>query len=101
MIFEKDDEIKRSVIKEITAIINSGRIPEHLKTARLVPLTKIKGQTTASIHDVRPIMVKSHIFKVMEKAILMKIKSSKSRLLTSGSYQNGFKEKRSTCNNLA
>ena len=46
-------------------------------------------------------MIKSHIFKVMEKAILMKLKSSKSRLLTSGSNQNGFKEQRSTCNNLA
>ena len=101
MIFDKDDDIKQTIIKEITAIINSGQIPEHLKAARLVPLTKIKGQSTASIKDVRPIMVKSHIFKVMEKAILMKIKSSKSKLLTSGSYQNGFKEKRSTCNNLA
>ena len=72
--------------------MNSSHIPEHLKTARLVPLTKIKGQSTASIHDVRPIMIKSHIFKVMEKVILTKLKSEKSRLLMSGSYQNGFKE---------
>ena len=49
MIFEKDDQVKQSVIKEITTLINSGRIPEHLKKARLVPLTKIKGQSTASI----------------------------------------------------
>ena len=67
MIFDKDNDIKQAIIKEITAIINSGQIPEHLKSARLVPLTKIKGQSTASIQDVRPIMVKSHIFKVMER----------------------------------
>ena len=64
-------------------------------------MTKIKGATTATIHDVRPIMIKSHIFKVMEKAILTKIKRERSKLLTSGNYQNGFKEQRSTCNNLA
>ena len=86
MIFEKNIEIKELIIKEITTIMNSGHIPEHLKTARLVPLTKIKGSSKASIHDIRPIMIKSHIFKVMEKAILLKIKSTKSRLLMSGSY---------------
>ena len=66
-----------------------------------MPLTKTKGTTTASIHNVRPIMIKSHIFKVIEKVILNKIKSQRSKILSSGNYQNGFKEQRSTCNNLA
>ena len=100
-IIEKDEEVKAILVKEITAIINSGQIPDHLKIARLVPLTKSKGSTTASIQDVRPIMIKSHIYKVIEKAILNKVKGEGSRMLTSGNYQNGFKENRSTCNNLA
>jgi hypothetical protein len=37
----------------------------------------------------------------MEKAVLMKIKDIKSDLLRSERYQNGFKENRSTGNNLA
>ena len=77
-IFEKDKAVKELIVKEITHIMNSGHIPEHLKRARLVPLTKIKGSSTASVHDIRPIMIKLHIFKVMEKAILIKIKSDKS-----------------------
>lgn len=80
------------ITKEITAIINSGQIPDHLKDARLVPLTKTKGTSLATIHNVRPIMIKSHIFKVMEKVILNKIKNERSKMLMSGDYQNGFKE---------
>ena len=100
-IIKIDEEVKAILTREITAMINSGQVPDHLKIARLVPLTKIKGSSTATIQDVRPIMIKSHIYKVMEKVILNKIKGERSRLLTSGNYQNGFKEQRSTCNNLA
>ena len=100
-IIQKDEEVKAILTKEITAMINCGQVPDHLKIARLVPLTKMKGTSTATIQDVRPIMIKSHIYKVMEKAILNRIKDERSRLLISGNYQNGFKEQRSTCNNLA
>ena len=100
-IIVKDEEIKAILTKDITAMINSDQVPDHLKIARLVPLTKIKGSSTATIQDVRPIMIKSHIYKVTEKVILNKIKNERSRMLTSGNYQNGFKEQRSTCNNLA
>ena len=42
-ILEKDEIVKKLIVKEISTIMNNGNIPEHLKTARLVPLTKIKG----------------------------------------------------------
>ena len=100
-IFKKDETIKSMAIREIATMMNKGQVPDHLKCARLVPLTKIKGATTASIQDVRPIMIKSHIYKIMEKVILIKLKHTKSKMLMSGGYQNGFKEQRSTCNNLA
>ena len=100
-LLEMDEGIKNQITKEIKTILNEIKIPDHLKTARLVPLTKIKGSSTAAIQDIRPIMIKSHIFKVMEKSILEKLKSIKSNMLKSGDYQNGFKEQRSTGNNLA
>ena len=89
------------MIQEITESLNEGSIPSHLRWARLVPLSKVKGSAIATIQDIRPIMIKSHIFKIMEKVLLQKIKSTRSNLLRSGQYQNGFKERRSTCNNLA
>ena len=101
MIFQKDPTIKEFIAHEIVNMLHEGVIPDHLKRARLVPLTKIKGSSVATIEDIRPIMIKSHIFKVIEKAILNKIKQSSSTLLSSGDYQNGFKEQRSTSNNLA
>lgn len=101
MIFQKDPTIKEFIAHEIVNMLHEGAIPDHLKRARLVPLTKIKGSSVATIDDIRPIMIKSHIFKVIEKAILNKIKQSSSTLLSSGDYQNGFKEQRSTNNNLA
>ena len=72
-----------------------------MRNARLVPLTKVKGSSTAALSEIRPIMIKSHVFKIMEKVILNKIKSCRSQMLNSKQYQNGFKERKSTCNNLA
>ena len=66
-----------------------------------MPLSKIKGSSSATVQDIRPIMVKSHLYKIMEKTLLNKIKQRGSSLLHSSSYQNGFKENRSTGNDLA
>lgn len=66
--------------------MNNGNIPAHLKRARLVPLSKVKGSSIASVQDIRPIMIKSHIFKIIEKVLLLRIKNSRSNLLHSGAY---------------
>lgn len=46
--------------------------------------------------EIRPIVVRSHISKIMEKAILAKIKDTCPHLIESKMYQSGFKEGKST-----
>ncbi len=48
------------------------------------------------LEEIRPIVVRSHIAKIMEKAILAKIKEEAPHLFASQSYQTGFKEGKST-----
>lgn len=51
--------------------MNTGQIPEYLTEGRLIPLsTTKKGETIVEIDKIRPIVVKSHISKIMEMAIL-------------------------------
>jgi len=49
-----------------------------------------------ALDEIRPIVVRSHIAKIMEKAILAKIKEEAPQLLESRMYQTGFKEGKST-----
>ena len=44
------------------------------------------------MRDTRPIVVKSHLLKVIEKVIMMKLKATDSELLKVGTYQTGFKK---------
>ena len=46
--------------------------------------------------DIRPIVVRSHLSKIMEKAILSKIEKECLHLISSKIYQTGFKEGKST-----
>ena len=48
-------------------------IPNYLNEGRLVPLSKNKGLDQAELKDIRPIVVRSHLAKIMEKAIMAKI----------------------------
>ena len=49
-----------------------------------------------ALEDIRPIVVRSHISKIMEKAILTKIKDTCPHLIETKIYQTGFKEGKST-----
>ena len=62
----------------------------------MVPLQKMLGRGPVGLDEIRPIVVRSHIAKIMEKAILAKIKKEAPHLLTSQIYQTGFKEGKST-----
>ena len=46
--------------------------------------------------EIRPIVVRSHISKIMEKAILAKVNESCPHIIESKLYQTGFKEGKST-----
>jgi hypothetical protein len=62
----------------------------------MVPLQKTSGRGPVGLDEIRPIVVRSHIAKIMEKAILAKIKEEAPQLLESRMYQTGFKEGKST-----
>ena len=73
-------------------MLNTGMVPEYLNEGRLIPLSKNKGKDEAQLKDIRPIIVRSHISKVMEKAILAKLERHAPHILKTGLYQTGFKE---------
>lgn len=55
-------------------MLNSDSIPDYLKVARLVLLSK-NDKTQARLEDIRPIAIFTHITKVLEKAIKKKLES--------------------------
>ena len=58
---------------EIAHVLNNARIPDYLKVGRLVPLQKTCTKGPVALDEIRPIVVRSHLSKIMEKAILEKI----------------------------
>jgi hypothetical protein len=81
---------------EITDALNDMRIPEYLRVGRLVPLQKTSTKGPVGLDEIRPIVVRSHISKIMEKAILEKIHKMCPHMIASKTYQTGFKEGKST-----
>jgi hypothetical protein len=63
-------------MNEIAEALNSSRIPEYLRVGRLVPLQKTFTKGPCGLDEIRPIVVRSHISKIMEKAILERIKTA-------------------------
>ena len=76
--------------------LNQGEIPEYLRVGRMVPLQKTATNGPVALDEIRPIVVRSHISKIMEKAILAKINECCPHLIESKMYQTGFKEGKST-----
>ena len=60
---------------------NPQKIPKYLYEGRLVPLSKNKGKDQAELKDIRPIVVRSHVAKIMEKAIMAKVAAEAPHLL--------------------
>ena len=83
-------------MQEITNSLNNSQIPEYLRVGRLVPLQKTLTKGPCGLDEIRPIVVRSHLSKIMEKAILEKIKIQAPHLIASKVYQTGFKEGKST-----
>ena len=67
-------------------------IPQYLYEGRLVPLSKNKGKDQAELKDIRPIVVRSHVAKILEKAIMAKVAAAAPHLLQTKIYKTGFKE---------
>ena len=69
------EQLRTKVLQEITDALNDSQIPEYLRVGRLVPLQKTLTKGPCGLDEIRPIVVRSHLSKIMEKAILEKIKT--------------------------
>jgi len=59
---------------------------EYLRVGRLVPLQKTFTKGPCNLDEIRPIIVRSHLSKIMEKAIIERIKSQYPHLIASKVY---------------
>ena len=66
-----------------------------------MPLSKNKGMDQAELKDIRPIVVRSHVAKILEKAIMAKVAVLAPHLLQTRIYQTGFKEGTSTATHVS
>ncbi|KEJ82384.1 hypothetical protein OXYTRIMIC_127 [Oxytricha trifallax] len=96
----KAGHLKKTINAKIQEWISKGKFPEYIKEGRLILLSKNQGELYPEIGNSRPIVVNSHLSKIIEKVIVIKIHEQKSELLVTGNYQNGFKENKSTHLNL-
>jgi hypothetical protein len=88
--------LSEKVMSEIAEALNNATIPDYLRVGRLVPLQKTFTKGPCALDEIRPIVVRSHLSKIMEKAILERIKTQFPHLIASKVYQTGFKEGKST-----
>ena len=66
-------EARDKILKELTEIMNSQDIPSYFKRGRLVPMSKKSGQDTVNLDDIRPIIVRSHLVKIIEKTLINRV----------------------------
>ena len=71
----QNGQLSDKILQEITDALNNSQIPEYLRVGRLVPLQKTLTKGPRGLDEIRPIVVRSHLSKIMEKAILEKIKT--------------------------
>ena len=85
-ILTKNEILGTKVMQEIADSLNSAQIPEYLRIGRLVPLQKTFTKGPCALDEIRPIVVRSHLSKIMEKAILERIKSTCPHIISSKVY---------------
>jgi hypothetical protein len=86
----------------ILEALNHNRIPGYLSKTRLIPLSKNRGLSQGTFEDIRPIGVRSHLSKIMEKALLNALmKDENKHILSTKNYQSGFKQHQSTAQNMS
>jgi retron-type reverse transcriptase len=88
--------------ESVSTALNNNSIPSYLTKTRLIPLSKNKGLAQGAFDDIRPIAVRSHISKIMEKAILNRLQLDDNKhILATKNYQAGFKAAQSTAQNIS
>jgi hypothetical protein len=66
----QNEKLGAKVTQEITDALNNCQIPDSLKIGRLIPLQKTLTNGPCGQDEIRPIVVRSHISKIMEKQYL-------------------------------
>ena len=79
-------DLRGKITEELVKILNDGQLPGYLLEANIVALSKAKGSNQVQPDDVRFIAVRSHLSKILEKAILDKTQKESPHLLTSKHY---------------
>jgi len=100
-ILQADSTLCDRISYEIQDVLNQGEIPDYLRVGRMVPLQKITTKGPVALDEIRHFVARSHISKIMEKAILAKIKDTCPQLIDSKMYKTGFKEGKSTANHAS
>ena len=85
-ILTKNEILGTKVMQEIADSLNSAQLPEYLRIGRLVPLQKTFTKGPCALDEIRPVVVRSHLSKIMEKAILERIKSTCPHIISSKVY---------------
>jgi len=82
----KSEKVRNNFCIWATEVLNGLRdMPAYLRYSKLITLSKTSKQEV-DIEKTRPILVSSHITKILEKAIVAKLGSLDSSLLKVGDY---------------
>jgi len=90
-ILERNIDLRRKILMQLRDSMNLDTLPTYLTKGRLVPLSKRKCHEVVKLDEIRPIVVRSHLCKIVEKTILNRLKTNHAHLISSGRYQTGFK----------
>lgn len=60
-------DLEGKICRDICQYLNQYQLPYHILSGRYIPLSKSKTKQETTLDDVRPIIVKSHFLKIIEK----------------------------------
>ena len=71
-VMKKNSDIKSKLIDVMLKWLNECCIPEYILVGKAVLFSKT-GKEMAGINDIRLITVRTHLLKVLEKAVMFKL----------------------------
>ena len=93
------DSRKLEVTSQLSSMLNNCVFPKYMSEGRLVLLSKTQSEYPG-VDETRPLLIESHLTKIIERIILNKLKDMNSDLFKVGCYQKGFKAGESTYSNI-
>ena len=85
-ILKNNEQLRQRIVNELSHMMSQCRLPEYMRQGRLVPLSKVKESNNVKVEDIRPIVVRSHLSKIVEKALLERIRKHSWHLLETQYY---------------